>query len=134
MFGVKWLVDNGALPKARLEEYYDSYVAGIFRTLRFGAGEAHGIAQMMEFNFLSEQGAIVQNNGRYRVDYAKMPVAIERLAKELLEQEATGDRGRAEAWFKMYDRMPASLRAALDAAKVVPVDVDPIFQIQEVIE
>ena len=41
MFGVKWLADRGALPKERLPEYYDSYVAGIFRTLRFGAGEAH---------------------------------------------------------------------------------------------
>src|SRR4029077_1154444 len=50
MFGLKWLVDHGALPKERLEEYYASYVAGIFRTLRFGTGEAHGRAEMMEFN------------------------------------------------------------------------------------
>ena len=44
MFGLKWLVDHGALPKERLEEYYASYVAGIFRTLRFGTGEAHVFA------------------------------------------------------------------------------------------
>ena len=44
MFGVKWLVDKGVLPKDRLEEYYASYVAGIFRTVRFGTGEAHGRA------------------------------------------------------------------------------------------
>ena len=48
----------------------------------------------------------METGGRYHVDYAKMPTAIERLAKELLEQEATGDRARAEAWFKKYDRMP----------------------------
>ena len=134
MFGLKWLVDRGVLPKERLEEYYASYVAGIFRTVRFGTGEAHGRAEMMEFNFLSEQGAIAQSDGRYRVDYAKMPVAIERLAKELLEQEATGDRGRAEAWFAKYDRMPPALTAALAAANDVPIDVDPIFAIPEVIE
>ena len=52
MFGLKWLVDHDALPKERLEEYYASYVAGIFRTLRFGTGEAHGRAEMMEFNYL----------------------------------------------------------------------------------
>src|ERR1700724_779879 len=39
MFGLKWLVDHNALAKERLEEYYASYVAGIFRTVRFGAGE-----------------------------------------------------------------------------------------------
>jgi hypothetical protein len=48
--------------------------------------------EVMEFNYLSGQGAIVQSGGRYAVVYAKMPGAIERLAKELLEQEATGDR------------------------------------------
>ena len=58
MFALKWLVDHGVLPKEKLEEYYASYVAGIFRTLRFGAAEAHGRAQMMEFNYLSEHGAI----------------------------------------------------------------------------
>ena len=45
-------MDHGALPKDRREEYYASYVAGIFRTLRFGTGEAHGRAEMMEFNYL----------------------------------------------------------------------------------
>ena len=43
--------------------------------------------------------------------------AIERLAKELLEQEATGDRARAEAWFSKYDKMPAELKAALDGGE-----------------
>src|SRR5204862_2524911 len=103
MHAMKWLVDKGALPAARLQEYYASYVAGIFRTTRFGTGEAHGRAEMMEFNYLAGQGAIVNANGRYRVEYAKMPGAIQQLAKELLEQEATGDRARTEAWFKKYD-------------------------------
>src|SRR2546427_7890177 len=57
MFGLKWLVDREVLPSNRLEEYYASYVAGIFRTLRFGTGEAHGRAQMMEFNYLSKERA-----------------------------------------------------------------------------
>ena len=57
MFGLKWLVDHKALPAARLEEYYASYVAGLFRTLRFGTGEAHGRAEMMEFNYLLENHA-----------------------------------------------------------------------------
>ena len=131
MFAFRWLIDRNVLPKDRLEEYYASYVAGIFRTVRFGTGEAHGRAEMMEFNYLSEQGAIVQSGGRYAVDYAKIPGAIERLAKELLEQEATGDRLRAEAWFGKYDKMPAALRQALAAASDVPVDVDPVFSFME---
>jgi peptidase M49-like protein len=131
---LKWLIDKGVLERSRLEEYYASYLAGIFRTVRFGTGEAHGRAVMMEFNVLFEQGAIVQAGDRYRMDYAKMPQAIERLAKELLEQEATGDRARAEAWFAKYDKMPATLKSALEAAKDVPIDVDPTFAFPDVIE
>ena len=134
MYALKWLVDKGVLPKDRLEEYYASELAGIFRTVRFGTGEAHGRAEMMEFNYYSEQGAIVKANGRYRVDYTKIGDATARLAKELLEQEATGDRARADAWFNKYDKMPADLKAALAAAKDVPVDVDPIFSFDETVE
>ncbi len=127
MYGLAWLVEHGALPKARLEEYYDSYVGGIFRTVRFGTGEAHGRAEMMEFNYLFQQHAI--NRGaasqRYIVDYAAMPQAIAALAKELLEQEATGDRARAEAWFKKYDAAPAILGEDLERAADVPTDIDP---------
>jgi len=126
MYGMKWLVDHGALPRERREEYYASYVAGIFRTVRFGTGEAHSRAQMMEFNFLNERGAITRDtSGRYGIDYAKMPEAIAAVTKELLEIEATGDRARAESWFARYDKMPADLRSVLDAAKDVPVDIDP---------
>jgi hypothetical protein len=130
MFALKWLVDKNVLPKARLEEYYASYVAGIFRTVRFGTGEAHGRAEMMEFNYLTEQGAITQGSGRYRVDYAKMPAAIAALAKELLEQEATGNRARTEAWFTKYDKMPPALTSVLAGASV-PIDIDPIFSFAE---
>ncbi len=134
MYALKWLVDKGVLPKERLEEYYASELAGIFRTVRFGTGEAHGRAEMMEFNYYTEQGAIVKANGRYRVDFAKIGEATARLAKELLEQEATGDRARADAWFNKYDKMPADLKTALAAAKDVPVDVDPIFSFPEAVD
>ncbi|HLK33474.1 MAG TPA: hypothetical protein VKT29_10325, partial [Terriglobales bacterium] len=133
MFGLQWLVDHEVLPKSRLEEYYASYVGGLLRTVRFGAGEAHGRAEMMEFNYLSEQKAITRDGatGRYAIDYAKMPDSVASLAKELLEQEATGDRARAEAWFQKYDVMPEELKTSLQKAADVPVDIDPVFSFPE---
>jgi hypothetical protein len=132
MFALKWLVDHNALPKEKLEEYYASYIGGVFRTVRFGTAEAHGQAEMMEFNYLSERGAISRNaSGRYAIDYEKMPGALADLAKELLEIEATGDRSRAENWFKKYGTMPEELKASLQAASDVPVDIDPVFSFPE---
>jgi len=126
MYSLKFLMDQGVLSKEREQEYYASYVAGIFRTVRFGTGEAHGRAEMMEFNYLSEQKAITRDTqGRYHIDYAKIPNAIAALAKELLEQEATGDRNRAAAWFQKYEVMPPELGSSLAELRSVPVDVDP---------
>lgn len=134
MFGLKWLVDHGALPKEKLEEFYASYVGGMFRTVRFGVAEAHGQAEMMEFNYLNSRGAVTRDStGRYVIDYQKMPETIADLAKELLETEATGDRQRAENWFQKYGAMPAELKTAL-AKKTsgIPVDVDPVFSFKRI--
>ena len=150
MFGTKWLVDHHELPASRLPEFYASYVAGVLRSVRFGVAEAHGRAEMMEFNYLVEQGVIRRDTGakpvhtigkhaktpsaRYVVDYAKMPDAITSLSKELLEIEATGDRSRAENWFAKYDKMPPELKSALDGIGDVPVDIYPVFTFPDIVE
>jgi len=133
LFALNWLMDKGVLPREKTPEYYSSYVAGIFRTVRFGVAEAHGRAEMMEFNYLSQQGAITRDpaSGRYVIDYGKMTPAIAALAKELLEIEATGDRNRAEQWFQRYDSMPPELKSALQNIKDVPVDIDPVSPFPE---
>ncbi len=130
MYGLAWLMDHGALPKHRAPEYYASYVAGIFRSVRYGVAEAHGRAEMMEFNYLLEQKAVNRVDGKYSVDYTRMPAAIASLAKQLLTFEAKGDRQGAEAWFNRYDKMPANLAEALKAAAKLPVDIWPIFLYQ----
>jgi hypothetical protein len=133
LYGLKWLVDRGDLPNDKLRGYYASEVAGIFRTVRFGVAEAHGRAEIMEFNYFSERGVIARDaaSGRYTIDLDHMPDAVASLAKELLEQEATGDRARVEAWFAKYGSVPPELAKALEAASDVPVDIDPIFAFPE---
>lgn len=136
MFGLKWLADRSVLPASRLQEYYASYLGDAFRTVRYGTAEAHGQAAMMEFNVLSEAGAITRDaaSGRYAIDHARMPEALARLAQKLLEFEAHGDRDGAEQWFKRYSTMPAELATALTASTDVPVDVDPIFDFPDRIQ
>jgi hypothetical protein len=127
LFALNWLMEKGLAPKDKAPQFYASHVAGIFRTVRFGVAEAHGRAEMMEFNYFVEQRAITRDaTGRYAIDFTKMTEAIATLAKELLEIEATGDRNRAEQWFKKYDSMPAELKSALTNVKDVPVDIDPV--------
>ena len=128
LYGLKWLVDHGHYPAAKLPECYASDLAGIFRTVRFGVAEAHGRAEIMEFNFYVERGAITYDaaTGRYAMDFAAMPAAVAALAKELLVQEASGDRARVEAWFAKYGTLPPQVAKALEKVRDVPVDIDPV--------
>ena len=130
IFLAKWLVDHKFMPESELRVVYGSYVAGLFRTLRFGTGEAHGRAEMMEFNYLLEHHAVTQAaDVRYTIDYAAMPQTIAALCEKLLTFEARGDRAGAEAWFAKYDVMPVALTKALDGAKDIPVDFAPDFEL-----
>jgi hypothetical protein len=133
LFGLKWLADHGAILPGKLDGYYISHVAGILRTVRFGLGEAHGRAEMMEFNYLAARGVLARDpaSGRYAIDLARMPGAVADLATELLQQEASGDRARTLAWFARYGAMPPELARALEAARDVPVDIDPVSDFAE---
>jgi hypothetical protein len=133
MFGLDWLIEHGNMPKEKRTEYYASYVGGIFRTVRYGIAEAHGRGEMMEFNYLAERGAIARDprTNRYAIEVERIPAAIASLAKELLEMEATGDRGRVEGWFAKYGHMPDDLAKSLMASSDIPVDIDPVFSFPE---
>jgi hypothetical protein len=152
MFALRWLIQHDVLPREREQEFDASYFAGLLRSVRFGTAEAHGRAQLMEFNYLVEKGAILPQAGSlsrasargrsgvccrvpvtasarvvFALDYAKFSAAIESLNQELLEMEATGDRARAEQWFARYGSMSPALASALESAKDVPVDIFPKF-------
>jgi hypothetical protein len=128
LYGLKWLADHGDYAQDKLIECYASRVADIFRTVRFGVAEAHGHGDVMQFNFLVERGVISFDGvaGRYLVDLARMPDAVAALTRELLEQEATGDRARTESWFARYGSMPPQLAKVLEGVTDVPVDIDPV--------
>jgi len=133
LFALKWLVDHGGVAPAKLNGYYISYVAGILRTVRFGIAEAHGRAEMMEFNYLAARGVLVRDpaSGRYGIELDRMPGVIADLARQLLQLEASGDRAGAEAWFAKYGAMPPELAQALESARDVPVDIDPVSDFTE---
>jgi len=133
MLCLKWLADHGAISKEQLDDDYISYVAGNFRTIRFGIAEPHGRGEMMEFNYMIERGAVARDaaSARYAVVLEKMPETIKALAKELLEQEATGDRARTAAWFAKYAVLPDHLKQAFARVSDIPVDIQPKYSFQE---
>jgi hypothetical protein len=75
-----------------LEDYYVTFMTGIFRSVRFGAASAHGRANMLRFNFFASRGAFARDaSGRYRVDMAKMRLAMDELSALILKLQGDGD-------------------------------------------
>lgn len=100
----------------------------LFRSMRFGIGEAHGGGSALEWNWYREKGAIMPSgNGRFKIDYSKYREAVRSLAEELLTIEATGDYARAERLLKKYAVSTPEIEAVIPLLKDIPVDITPVF-------
>lgn len=110
----------------QLEDYYTTFIAGIFRSVRFGASSAHGKANMIRFNFFQEYGAFARSEeGTYRVDFEKMKAAMNALSEKILTLQGDGNYEGVDAFVKEKGMIGTTLQADLDrlAAENIPVDI-----------
>ncbi|MEW6982148.1 Zn-dependent hydrolase [Colwelliaceae bacterium 6471] len=126
LYMVRQLLEKGAISEGALADYYTTFLAGIFRSVRFGASSAHGKANMVRFNYFQEQGAFTRNeDGLYQVNMEKMTAAIDSLSKLILTLQGNGDyQGVDDLVAKsgiIKDDLAADL-AKLATAKI-PVDI-----------
>jgi hypothetical protein len=127
-----FLIEKGMFQESFTENMYASFLGGFFRSVRFGAGEAHGMANVIQFNYFIEKGAITKNKrGRYLYHADKMPKAIEQLANALLMIEALGDYQAAKKFIDEYGTMPQDLKASLDSLATIPTDIRPIYPVEK---
>jgi hypothetical protein len=137
LFALQYLMDHAkemelgkALPSddAAKRQLYTTYLASAFRTLRFGLNDAHGKGMAVQFNYLMDKGAFVQNaNGTFSVDIAKMKAAIADLDHDLLTIEAEGNYAGAKKMLDELGVVRPALRKALDSLEGIPTDIEPIF-------
>jgi hypothetical protein len=120
----------GELGEADLRDFYVTFMAGIFRSIRFGAASAHGKANMVRFNFFLDEGAFVRDaeTGRYRVDFDRMGVAIKNLSRVLLTLQGDGDYEGAKNLMDTKGIVTPQLQADLDRLTQASIPVDIAFQ------
>jgi len=125
LYMVTKLHEQGELDGA-LEDYYVTFLAGIFRSVRFGAASAHGQANMVRFNFFADRGAFTRDaQGHYRVDMPAMRRAVDELSGVLLKLQGDGDYAGVQALGKELGVVRPQLAADLDrlSSRAIPVDV-----------
>jgi Peptidase family M49 len=128
IYNILALIEAGEMP-AELRAHLDpTYVAGLFRSARFGVHEAHGQGVISQFNYLLEKGALeVDAEGRFHAVSAKFPDAIRELLREMLMLQARGDYAGTEAFLQKYGQPTPALLSAIDRLGAVPVDIDPVY-------
>jgi hypothetical protein len=128
LFALQHLVDKGVIDRSMERTMYVTFLASMFRSIRFGLHEAHGKGIALQLTSLLDAGAIkVAPGGTFSVDPAKVKQAVSALAGELMTLQASGDRGRAVELLRTRAIIRPEVQRILDRLKNVPVDIAPRF-------
>ncbi len=129
LYNVPLLMEKGLIPAEKEKEIYTTYLAGIFRSLRFGVGSAHGLATMMEYNFLREKEAFLYDEEaeKFKVNEGKIKEGIKELAQNLLILQGDGDYEKAAAFISRYGQLDELTKKIFEKLEDIPVDIEPKF-------
>lgn len=121
---------RAGIPAFGEAEILDSFVAGLFRSMRFGLGEAHGAANLIEFNWYLEHGVLSwDKSGHLRSNPTGLAAAAAGLLEELCRVEAGATTPEAEAFVRRWKNVSPELEAAIDRLSSIPTDIRPRFRL-----
>jgi hypothetical protein len=127
------MIEKGVYPKEFEEEIWPSFLAGIFRSVRFGIGEAHGGGNAIIFNYMYDNGAYLfdEKTEKLSVNYDKVYDVLKNLATELVMIQANGDYAGAKAMIEKYVVLTPVMQKLIGKLSDIPVDIKPVFQIEQ---
>lgn len=128
LWALQQLVNKGTIDKAMERTMYTTYLASMFRSIRFGVDEAHGKGVALQLNHFLDTGAVKVNpDGTFSVVPEKIQASVTDLTKQLMELQGRGDRAQAEALLSKLGVVRPEVKRVLDRLLTVPVDIEPRF-------
>ena len=129
LYMVSYLSEIGVYTEGELLDNYVTFLAGIFRSVRFGAASAHGKANMLRFNYFEKEGAFSkdQTTGLYKVEFEKMKLAMNKLSAFILKLQGDGDYEGVEKVMEEMGSIGPKLQKDLDGLSQKGIPVDIIF-------
>ncbi len=133
MFNNMYMIDKGVLPNEFENEMWVTFLAGTFRSVRFGINEAHGGGNAIIYNYLLENGAYEFNRetNKVKVNFEKIYPSLKELANKVLMIQATGDYQGSLDLIAKYGIETESMKILVDKLSVLPVDIKPVFAIEK---
>jgi hypothetical protein len=129
LWALQYLIDKGVLDKRMEQTVYTTYLASMFRSVRFGIKEAHGRGVAMQFNYLSDEGALKYDarTHTFAVDLARVKDTVRKLTHDILTLQAEGSYEKAKTMLDTYGVVRPPMQSAFERLKNVPVDIEPIY-------
>jgi len=129
VWNLMFMMDKGEIPAAERSEMFATYLAGLFRAMRFGIDEAHGRGAAMQYGYLKDKGAFAWDAaaGRYRVDDTRMAAGVRDLVRDLVVLQGDGDYAGMKAFFDRHARLDAHAETVIASMSAIPVDIQPIY-------
>jgi hypothetical protein len=133
LFALQYLIDKGVVPKSIEEPMYITYLAGAFRSVRFGINDAHGKGMALQFNYLMDLGAFEYNAsaGTFKVNLARIKDASQRLTGDIMSIQAEGSYEKAKALLDKNVVIRPEMKAVLDKLTEVPTDIVPSYPLAD---
>ena len=134
MYNNVFMIEKGVFPESFEKETYATFLAGIFRSVRFGINEAHGGGNAIIYNYLLDKGGYEydQETQKVKVNFDKIAGALRNLANRILMIEAKGNYQGAKDMIAEYAVDSPSMRTLREKLSSLPVDIKPIYQIEEI--
>ena len=127
LYMVNQLLKKGEL-EGDVKDYMVTFMAGIFRSVRFGASSAHGKANMIRFNYFKDKNAFTKNaDGTYKVNFENMEIAMNDLSELILQLQGNGDYNGVVNLLNSHGNIPADLQSDLDELNSRGIPVDVVF-------
>ena len=128
-YNILHMMDEGVIPNAERNQIRATYVAGLFRAMRFGIGEAHGRGAAMQYRYLRQKGVLVWDKQakRFRIDPNRIDLAIRDLVGEIVRLQGNGDYAGTKAFLDKYAVLDPEAQQVIDSMSHIPVDIRPIY-------
>jgi hypothetical protein len=135
LFALRFLFDSGKLDATLADTMYTTYLASMFRSIRFGINEAHGRGVAVQLNYFLDNGGVSVNaDGTFQVNADRFKQNVIDLTRDLMTMQATGDYAGAKAMIEKLAVNRPPTQAVLDKLKDVPVDIEPRYVTAEQLE
>jgi hypothetical protein len=133
MYNNIFMIEKGVYPKESENQVWVTFLAGAFRSMRFGIGEAHGGGNAIIYNYLLEKGGYVYDEGtqKVKVNFEKIHSALKDLCNLVLTIQAEGNYEEAKGLIAKYAVNSPTIETLRKKLEKLPVDIKPVFEIEE---